>query len=271
MTSQTFQGTDDTNEHRRTIGILAESGASIFDWDLTQQAIQSGGCRIVFFTEFPQNSYRRRWSQMPARLAWRMLARIEDRVAKAVHLSFRAVDSIPLACAFESYFKEFPAAEIAKVIEANVDLLIRLGGRGIYRGSILDAARHGMISIHHGDNRLYRGGPPGFWEIMNGEARCGYIVQRLTRVLDGGEVLARGEIATARFAALNRVRLFKTADAALAAIVADFVRTGRLPEPEPPYEQLGPIYRMPSLVDLVRYVWRTWVSPSSVRRVCPGK
>lgn len=203
---------------------------------------------------------------MPARLAWRVLSWAEDRAIKAEHLSFRPDGSIPLACSFVGYFKEFPAAEIAKITAEHTDLLIRLGGRGIYRGSILDAATYGMVSIHHGDNRLYRGGPPGFWEIMNGEARCGYIVQRLTRVLDGGEVLARGEIDTARFAALNRTHLFKAADAALAVIVADFLRTGRLPEPEPPSEQLGPIYRMPGLADLARYVWRAWLSPSVVRR-----
>lgn len=260
---------DGAEDDTRTIGILAEIGASIFDWRLTQQTLQSAGCRIVFFTEFPQNSYRRRWSQMPARLAWRVLSWAEDRAVKAENPSLCSDGSIPLACSFESYFKEFPAAEIAKITAAHVDLLIRLGGRGIYRGSILDAASHGMVSIHHGDNRLYRGGPPGFWEIMSGEARCGYIVQRLTRVLDGGEVLARGEIDTAHFAALNRTHLFKAADAALAAIVADFLRTGRLPDPEPPAQQLGPIYRMPSLVDLARYVWKAWVLPSFVRRVRP--
>ena len=190
MSSSDYVMSDDGKGHTRTIGILAESRASIFDWRLTQQALQAADCRIVFFTEFPQNSYRRRWSQMPARLAWRVLSWAEDKAAKAEHPSFRPDGSIPLACSFESYFKEFPAAEIARITAEHVDLLIRLGGRGIYRGAILDAATHGMVSIHHGDNRLYRGGPPGFWEIMNGEAHCGYIVQRLTRVLDGGQVQA---------------------------------------------------------------------------------
>lgn len=261
-----FAVSNEAEDRIRTIGILAENGASIFDWRLTQQALQSAGCRIVFFTEWPQNSYRRRLSQIPARLAWRVLSWAEDKSARAEHPDHVLEDGIPLACSFNGYFKEFPAAEIAKITGEHVDLLIRLGGRGIYRGPILDAATHGMVSIHHGDNRLYRGGPPGFWEIMNGEARCGYIIQRLTRVLDGGEVLARGEIDTAHFAALNRTRLFKAADAALAAIVANFLRTDRLPEPEPPSEQLGPIYRMPTLIDLARYVWKAWMSPSVVRK-----
>jgi methionyl-tRNA formyltransferase len=116
-----------------------------------------------------------------------------------------------------------------------------------------------MVSIHHGDNRVFRGGPPGFWEIMKGAVRSGFIVQRLTPKLDGGAVLVRGDQPTARYWALNRKNLFDAADLALSEAVRHFIETGRLPDPEPPVASFGPIYRMPGLGALVRYFTKVWV------------
>ena len=85
------------------------------------------------------------------------------------------------------------------------DILIRLGFR-ILRGDILTAAPHGVWSYHHGDNARYRGGPPGFWEVIEGTPITGVILQRLTDSLDDGEVLYRSWGATNQFSVLqNRV------------------------------------------------------------------
>ena len=78
------------------------------------------------------------------------------------------------------------------------DVLIRLGFR-ILRGGILTAAPHGVWSYHHGDNDRYRGGPPGFWEVMEGTPVTGTILQRLTEALDDGPVLYRSWGATNLF------------------------------------------------------------------------
>jgi hypothetical protein len=77
-------------------------------------------------------------------------------------------------------------------------VLIRLGFR-ILRGGILTAAPHGVWSYHHGDNDRYRGGPPGFWEVMEGTPVTGTILQRLTEALDDGQVLYRSWGATNLF------------------------------------------------------------------------
>ena len=78
-------------------------------------------------------------------------------------------------------------------------MLIRLGFR-ILRGGILTAAPHGVWSYHHeGDNDRYRGGPPGFWEVMEGTPVAGTILQRLTEALDGGHALYRSWGATNLF------------------------------------------------------------------------
>ena len=78
--------------------------------------------------------------------------------------------------------------DIERIRAFRPDVLIRLGFR-ILRGGILTAAPHGVWSYHHGDNDRYRGGPPGFWEVMEGTPVTGTILQRLTEALDDGQVL----------------------------------------------------------------------------------
>jgi hypothetical protein len=80
--------------------------------------------------------------------------------------------------------------DIAKIESHDVDVLIRIGFR-ILSGKILSAARFGVWSYHHGDNRLNRGGPAGFWEVMLGWPETGSILQILTEDLDSGQVLYR--------------------------------------------------------------------------------
>ena len=54
--------------------------------------------------------------------------------------------------------------DIQKIRKLNLDLIVRCGS-GILHGEILNSARFGIISLHHADNRINRGVPPGFWEV----------------------------------------------------------------------------------------------------------
>ena len=80
--------------------------------------------------------------------------------------------------------------DIDRVREADIDIFFRLGFR-ILRGEILNAARYGVWSYHHGDNEKMRGGPSGFWELSRNTSTVGVILQILNEDLDGGRVLAR--------------------------------------------------------------------------------
>jgi hypothetical protein len=51
-----------------------------------------------------------------------------------------------------------------------------------------------IISYHHGDPQKYRGRPAGFYEMIFNEPSCGQIVQILKNKLDGGNVIAFGEV-----------------------------------------------------------------------------
>ncbi len=80
--------------------------------------------------------------------------------------------------------------ELAAIVARDVDVFIRLGFR-ILRGGILRSARYGVWSYHHGDNRVNRGGPPGYWEVMESTPETGSILQIISEDIDNGNVIYR--------------------------------------------------------------------------------
>ena len=90
-----------------------------------------------------------------------------------------------------SFAERFTDADVETIRSYDLDLLLRFSF-GIIKGEVLEAARFGVWSFHHGDERSFRGRPPGFWEIYERCPTVGSILQRLTERLDGGVVLHRG-------------------------------------------------------------------------------
>lgn len=82
----------------------------------------------------------------------------------------------------------FPDDAVERIKAAQPDVVLRLGFR-ILHGPILNVARCGVWSLHHGDHRVNRGGPPGVWEIIEGVPTTGSILQVIGEELDGGAVL----------------------------------------------------------------------------------
>lgn len=118
--------------------------------------------------------------------------------------AFAAADLAPLVAGVErlevvpergEVSDRFRDADVAAIRARDLDVLVRVGFRTL-AGDILRAARHGVWSYQHGDNRRLRGGPPGFWESMEGWPETGITLQRLTESIDHGPVLARATSST---------------------------------------------------------------------------
>jgi len=101
------------------------------------------------------------------------------------------IPSLKCAVTVKKQAEYFSAEDMHAIKRYQLDVVIRLGFN-IIKGDILDCAKHGIWSFHHGDEEKYRGGPPALWEIMNGEKTMGVILQRLTEKLDGGFILKKG-------------------------------------------------------------------------------
>jgi hypothetical protein len=153
----------------------------------------------------------------------------------------------------------FSADDIARIKKLELDVLIRCG-YGILRGEILHAARFGVLSFHHGDNRSYRGSPAGFWEVYNREDSTGFVIQQLTEELDGGHVLIRGTLPTKGLFLTNQAALFKTSNYYMKILLSDIARYNRLPEAEGSLPFSGPMYKEPGIRIQTQYVLKSFGS-----------
>jgi hypothetical protein len=133
-------------------------------------------------------------------LLWVLYARADKRrLSPLAHDPFEPVDIEPLLAGFpvievaprQTRFSDYFSDVDADAIDAHgLDVAVRFGFR-ILRGRALQIARHGVWSWHHGDNSVNRGGPPGFWEVIEGAPATGSILQILTEEVDDGRVLYR--------------------------------------------------------------------------------
>ena len=151
---------------------------------------------------------------------------------------------------FYSYNEE----DLKKIETLNLNLLIR-GGSGILKGKILDICKNGIISFHHGDNDFYRGGPPGFWEIINRDIRTGFIIQRLGDELDNGQVLFKGYFTTHWIYTLNLINLLEKSNIFLHYIVDELTSDSSEIKFRDKKKSAGPIYSLPSVYVLLTYIF----------------
>ena len=80
---------------------------------------------------------------------------------------------------------------------------------GIEKGEILKKyGKYGILSIHHGDNRINRGGPVGYWEV-NYKEDSGITVQLLNEELDGGKLVYLSRLKTKTNPSANKLNLYE--------------------------------------------------------------
>lgn len=106
-----------------------------------------------------------------------------------------SVETVLINGKISRYSYRFHADDIGKIKLYELDVLIRFGF-GIIKGNILSAAKYGIWSLHHGDNKVNRGGPPAFWEVVKQESVTGVTLQRLSDDLDGGNVIRKSFLST---------------------------------------------------------------------------
>lgn len=144
-------------------------------------------------------------------LLYRLYVRLENLVCRPRPDAFRPRNTTDLLSEVESFtalpeqkgpWDTITQADVDRIRAASLDVLVHLGFR-LIDGGILESAGHGVWSFHHGDNRVLRGGPPGFWEVFDHHPLTGSILQVLKPDVDNGYILARSWSSTNRFAVRN--------------------------------------------------------------------
>ena len=110
------------------------------------------------------------------------------------------------------------------------------------------------MSFHHGDNRVNRGGPSGFWEVLNCEPSSGFVIQKLNEELDGGEILFRGNIMTSSIWTSNNAQLLEKSNFFMKEILFNLSNKRSLPKTEGVRINGNKLYRIDSPFPLIRYI-----------------
>ena len=157
------------------------------------------------------------------------------------------------------YFYDFLNEDIERIKNKNLDVILRLGS-GIIRGEMLNASKNGIFSFHHGDNLLFRGGPPGFWEVYFSKPLTGFIIQKLTNVLDGGEIIFKGQVETKSNYYLNQASIFKNSAKYLSKVLDD-LRDGKIKFNIEQNDKVK-IFKDPKFLVTVKYLFITYLKLS---------
>ena len=142
---------------------------------------------------------------------------------------------------------------INTIKQLNLDIIIR-GGSGILKGEILNSAKFGVISFHHGDNLVNRGGPSGFWEVYEKNPKTGFTIQILNEQLDGGNVLKRGNFRTEQFYSLNDFILKERSNYYMKMLLNEISNLNQLPSIMKSYPYYNKLYKVPNFIQSLKYL-----------------
>jgi hypothetical protein len=177
------------------------------------------------------------------------------------------IESMEVEPEGKKFVHKFPAESLERIRAKNLDVLIRFGFN-ILHGGILQAARYGVWSYHHGDNDYYRGGPAHFWELAEASPVSGVILQVLTEELDGGKVLCKSLFPTQKtlFASANRYAPYWGSTEFVIRKLNELHQFGwehveKMALPPAPYQGKRKLYSKPTNLDMAR-----WLAPVLLKK-----
>jgi hypothetical protein len=93
-------------------------------------------------------------------------------------------------------------------------------------------AKMGALKVSNSDDRIYQGGPPGFWEVYFREDVTGFTIQRMTDRAAESDVLLRGQVATQFYYLLNQASLYEKSIYYLMRVVEGIATSREFPKSE---------------------------------------
>lgn len=149
------------------------------------------------------------------------------------------------------FFYDYTDKDLKIINDHKLDIIMRMGA-GILKGKILNIAKYGIISYHHGDNDFFRGGPPGFWEVYFKKPSTGFVIQKLNNNLDGGEILFKGSVPTKHFYFQNQSFIFKQSAKYISHVLDKiYKKQEKIIDNKIYYNR---IFKDPNLIQIINYI-----------------
>jgi len=203
--------------------------------------------------------------------------RLRHYRTKARKLRRRGPSIVPVALALRRVYAEAEGAGATSLRELSVrvervrsvnapearellaglepDLVVTLGSRLLTERTFAIPPL-GTVNVHHGSVPRFRGGPPVFWELAEGEAEAGYIVHRIDAGVDTGPIYAEGAVPIERRSSVRETILatvpvlYERSLDTLAEVLRAIAAGTAKPVPQAP--ATGPPHTSPRLGDYRR-------------------
>ncbi len=165
-------------------------------------------------------------------------------------ISYRSVDSLNSTDA-QRYISSL-AADLGVVI-----------GTRILKRDTFALPRLGSINIHKGRVPQYRGQPPAFWELYNGEAEAGATVHLVAEKLDAGDIVTEATVPIAATDTEHSLRL--KLDQLAADLLAEAIQTlgSGQAKPRPQLPSTLRVYTVPTRAQRATLARRLGTAPES--------
>jgi folate-dependent phosphoribosylglycinamide formyltransferase PurN len=109
-----------------------------------------------------------------------------DRIRESQQSLGRFAGALGVTIHFLSNYHTEEAMGLMRALESDLGIV---WGTNILKESVFRIPRLGSINIHQGLAPYYRGGPPVFWELYNGEREVGVTVHFVESKVDTGEII----------------------------------------------------------------------------------
>ncbi|MDA7576527.1 formyltransferase family protein [Candidatus Pelagibacter sp.] len=153
----------------------------------------------------------------------------------------------------KKYF--FKQKDIEKVKLEKFDILIR-SCADIIPKDLLNVAKEGVLSFHHGDHEKFRGSPAGFWEVFFREISTGFMIQKIDKNLDYGKIILKGKFQTKSFFLLNQAELYQKSNFYIKKIILDFYKNKKFNFIDK--GKKGKIFETPKIINQIKYLFQTF-------------
>ena len=207
---------------------------------------------ILFFNNILRIILLKIIRMVEIKIVYKRFPKYKNNTEKTIHNLYETI-KVAGIWSKSNLFLKFTDKDLSLISNYNFDCIIRCGS-GIIHGEVLNLTKFGVISFHHGDNRVNRGGPSGFWEVFKGEPSSGFIIQKLNQELDGGQVLYRGNLMTTDLWLANNAQLLEKSNVFLMRFLLDLAINRALPKPEGIRLHGNKLYKLPSTTVLIKYL-----------------
>lgn len=170
------------------IALLVDN-RSLNEWEERSLAAISDMVEVVLVINCVNTVTKKRILSNWAYYALNLIS-IRSSLTKKKRHDFQGCKILDFSSRYEGAWQWIPESVVEEIITSGAQVVIKFGM------SLLKTDNLGLvdvISFHHGDPRSYRGRPAGFYEILHGAKSVGLIVQKISNVLDSGEVMALGQ------------------------------------------------------------------------------